>query len=150
MLGGDYNVQRTMLKVPPAARLAWGVFLVVLLLMQSACAQKFQVRDREDGWTQRGTASWYGKKFHGRQTASGEIYNMNKLTAAHPSLPFGTVVRVTSLTNGRSVIVRINDRGPSTGGRIIDLSYAAAKEIGMIQAGLMKVEVEVLETPRRY
>ncbi len=121
--------------------------LAGILLSLSACAQRFSVRPRDTGWTQRGTASWYGKKFHGRKTASGEIYDMNKLTAAHPSLPFGTVVRITGLRNDKSTVVRINDRGPSIRGRIIDLSYAAAKQIDMIQAGLMEVEVEILKTP---
>ena len=119
-----------------------GVFLLVC-----ACAPRFTVRPRQTGWTQQGTASWYGKKFHGRKTASGEIYDMNKLTAAHPSLPFGTVVRVTGLKNGKSTVVRINDRGPWIRGRIIDLSYAAAEQIDMIQAGLLEVEIEVLKTP---
>jgi rare lipoprotein A len=84
---------------------------------------------------QRGIASWYGHRFHGRKTASGEVYDMNALTAAHPSLPFGTIVRVQSLVNGRSVDVRINDRGPHIRQRVIDLSRAAAKALGLIDAG---------------
>jgi rare lipoprotein A len=84
----------------------------------------------------RGQASWYGGKFHGRRTASGERFDMNALTAAHPKLPFGTRVRVRNPRNGREVVVRINDRGPFTGGRIIDLSRAAAEAIGLIQAGV--------------
>ncbi|MCZ7585791.1 MAG: septal ring lytic transglycosylase RlpA family protein [Deltaproteobacteria bacterium] len=115
--------------------------------LSAACSQKFTVRERPEGWSQRGIASWYGEAFQGRRTASGEIFDMYKLTAAHPSLPFGTVVRVTSRVNGRTTIVRINDRGPSTRGRIIDLSYAAAKQLDMIRAGLMEVEVEVVRTP---
>jgi rare lipoprotein A len=81
-----------------------------------------------------GQASWYGPGFHGRRTASGETFNQNDLTAAHPSLPFGTRVRVTR--NGISVVVRINDRGPHTGGRIIDLSAAAASRIGLRTVGI--------------
>jgi rare lipoprotein A len=92
-----------------------------------------------------GMASYYARKFHGRKTASGERFDMHKLTAAHRTLPFGTRVRVTNLRNGRSATVRINDRGPYTRGRIIDLSYAAAKEIGLIEAGTAKVKVEVLQ-----
>lgn len=88
---------------------------------------------------QRGKASYYGKKFHGRTTANGEKYNMNGLTAAHPSLPFGTKVTVKNAYNGKSVTVRINDRGPFIGGRVIDLSVAAAKKIGMIQSGVVPV-----------
>ena len=91
-----------------------------------------------------GIASWYGPKFHGRKTASGEKFNMYKLTAAHNFLPFGTIVRVVNLANGRSVIVRINDRGPFKKGRIIDLSYAAAKRIGIISKGTEKVKIEVI------
>lgn len=94
--------------------------------------------------TANGTASWYGGKFHGRRTANGETYNMHALTAAHPSLPFGTEVVVTNQNNGRTVVVRINDRGPFTGGRIIDLSHKAASQIGMINSGTARVTIEVL------
>ncbi len=92
----------------------------------------------------RGRASWYGRRFHGRRTASGETFNAYSHTAAHRSLPFGTRVRVTNLNNGRSVVVRINDRGPYSGGRIIDLSRAAAEAIGMLRTGTAPVRVEVL------
>jgi peptidoglycan lytic transglycosylase len=95
-----------------------------------------------------GLASWYGAKHHGRRTASGERFDQKALTAAHPTLPWGSIVRVTSLVNGKSVDVRVNDRGPFIKGRIIDLSRAAARALGM--AGLMQVQLEVLtpiETP---
>lgn len=92
----------------------------------------------------RGIASWYGKKFHGKPTASGEIFDLNDLTAAHPSLPLGTYVKVTSLRNGRSIVVKVNDRGPFGQSRIIDLSYAAAYRLGLHKAGLAPVEVQVL------
>lgn len=95
-------------------------------------------------WGYDGMASWYGAGFHGNRTASGERYNQYDLTAAHRSLPFGTWVRVTNLNNGRSVVVRINDRGPFVGGRVIDLSAAAAQTIGMINSGVAPVSVEVL------
>ena len=95
--------------------------------------------------TQTGRASWYGQAHHGRKTASGEIYDMTQLTAAHRTLPLGTRVRVTNVGNGRSVVVRINDRGPFIDGRIIDLSQAAAREIGAIGAGVVSVQLEVLE-----
>ena len=91
-----------------------------------------------------GQASWYGGKFHGRLTASGEVFNQNAFTAAHRYLPFGTRVQVTNLNNGRSVIVRINDRGPFAKGRIIDLSAAAARAVGLITSGVAPVRVSVL------
>ncbi|AFY68996.1 rare lipoprotein A [Thalassoporum mexicanum PCC 7367] len=94
--------------------------------------------------TDTGMASWYGPGFNGRQSASGEIFNQNALTAAHRTLPFGTKVKVTNVHNGQSVVVRINDRGPFSGGRIIDLSKAAAGAIGLIRSGVAPVKVEVL------
>jgi rare lipoprotein A len=98
----------------------------------------------ESGTTQTGIASWYGPGFHGRRTSSGEIYNQFDLTAAHQTLPHGTRVRVTNLTNGRTVQVRINDRGPFVDDRIIDLSYAAARQIDMIGPGTAPVRMEVV------
>ena len=92
----------------------------------------------------KGMASWYGPGFHGRLTANGERYNQNGLTAAHKSLPFGTQVRVTNLHNGRSVIVRINDRGPYIHGRVIDLSKGAANVIGLLNSGVAPVQLEIL------
>jgi rare lipoprotein A len=91
---------------------------------------------------QRGTASWYGKRFHGGSTASGERYDMYKMSAAHPVLPIPSYARVTNLANGRSVVVRVNDRGPFHDGRIIDLSYAAAYKLGYVAAGSARVLVE--------
>jgi rare lipoprotein A len=92
-----------------------------------------------------GVASYYGFKYQGRPTASGETFDMHQLTAAHPSYPFGTRVKVTSLANNRSVIVRVNDRGPFVKGRIIDLSEGAAQELDMIQSGLAEVKLEILD-----
>jgi len=94
--------------------------------------------------TYSGRASWYGSQFHGRKTASGERFNMNAMTAAHRSLPFGTRVRVTNKRNGRSVVVRINDRGPFSGGRILDVSKAAANRLGLIATGTAPVTLQVL------
>jgi rare lipoprotein A len=91
-----------------------------------------------------GVASWYGGKFHGRKTANGERYDMHKLTAAHKTLPFGTKVRVTNSRNGKSVVVRINDRGPFVGSRVIDLSRGAASAVGMIDTGVARVKLEIL------
>jgi len=96
-----------------------------------------------------GIASWYGPGFHGRRTASGEIYDMYAMTAAHRTLPFGTIVKVVDLETGRSVVVRINDRGPFIEGRIIDLSYAAAVELGMVEKGLARVGLKIVRRPKR-
>lgn len=99
--------------------------------------------------TERGEASYYADKFNGRKTASGEVFDNSKFTAAHNSLPFNTIVRVTNLGNGKTTEVRINDRGPSTKGRIIDLSKAAAIEINMLAAGTARVEIEVIEADEK-
>jgi rare lipoprotein A len=93
---------------------------------------------------ERGLASWYGKRYHGRKTTSGETYDMYAMTAAHPTLPIPSYARVTGVANGRSVVVRINDRGPFLRGRVIDLSYAAAQRLGIIQAGSGDVEVDAI------
>ena len=95
-------------------------------------------------YTEKGKASWYGKKYHGRTTANGERYDMYAMTAAHRRLPFGSVVRVTNLDNGKSVEVRINDRGPFVKGRIIDLSYTAARKLDMIGPGVVPVKIKVI------
>jgi rare lipoprotein A len=96
------------------------------------------------GYTEEGNASWYGNPFHGRRASNGEVYDMNKLTAAHRTLPFETMVRVTNLNNGKSTTVRITDRGPFVDNRIIDLSQAAAREIESIGPGIVPVRIEVL------
>lgn len=113
------------------------VSIIVLSILAASCAKRrvmLPVVKRE-----KGIASWYGPKFHGKKTASGERYNQKDLTAAHKELPFGTMVKVINLDNMRSIIVRINDRGPFTRGRIIDLSRSAAKEIDMIASGTANV-----------
>ena len=98
------------------------------------------------GYDRVGEASWYGKRYHGRTTANGESFDMNALTAAHKRLPFGTLVRVTNLANKRSLVVRINDRGPYAGGRIIDLSKRAASILGFQNRGVAKVRVQLVRT----
>jgi rare lipoprotein A len=105
---------------------------------------RYSVMDTSIGYNERGVASWYGKKFHGRDTSSGERYDMYAMTAAHKTLPLPTIARVTNLNNGKSVIVRINDRGPFVKNRIIDMSYAAAIELDMTGAGTAMVQVEAL------
>jgi rare lipoprotein A len=96
------------------------------------------------GIKDRGIASWYGEQFHGKQAANGEIFDMRALTAAHRTLPLGSIVRVVNLTNGKHVRVRINDRGPYVNGRILDLSQAAADRLGMMQHGLSVIQLEVI------
>lgn len=99
-------------------------------------------------FSQTGVASWYGRQFHGRKTASGEVFDMNALTAAHRTLPLNCYVRVTNEKNGKSVIVKINDRGPFHGNRVLDLSYGAAKKLGIVDAGSAKVKIERVESPQ--
>lgn len=98
------------------------------------------------GFKQRGTASWYGNKFHGRYTSNGEIYDVYAMTAAHKTLPIPVYVRVTNLDNGRQAVVRVNDRGPFRQDRIIDLSYSAAVKLGFAESGTAAVEIEVIDT----
>ncbi|RKZ01437.1 MAG: septal ring lytic transglycosylase RlpA family lipoprotein [Candidatus Hydrothermota bacterium] len=119
------------------------IFLISALIFLASCAPGGHQ------WVEYGIASWYGPGFHGRRTASGEVFDMYKLTAAHNHLPFGTIVEVTNLENGKKVTVRINDRGPHKRGRIIDLSYRAAQKIGLIGPGLARVRVRVLKWGKR-
>jgi rare lipoprotein A len=107
-----------------------------------AMGRKYVPLTRVGVYTQRGTASWYGKRFHGNPTSSGEKYDMYKMTAAHPILPIPSYARVTNLANRRSVVVRINDRGPFHAGRAIDVSYAAAHKLGFVGHGSAQVEIE--------
>lgn len=109
----------------------------------------YRVMDDATGYVERGIASWYGRKFHGHRTASGEIYNMYAMTAAHTRLPLPTYVEVTNLRNGRKVVVRVNDRGPFHPNRLIDLSWAAAKKLGITETGTGLVEVRAID-PRTW
>jgi rare lipoprotein A len=123
--------------------------LLAIAIALAACGSSKQPEKKKrvavaPSGVQTGKASWYGGKFHNGPTASGETYNKRSMTAAHRSLPFGTRVRVTNLKNGRSVIVRINNRGPYSKGRIIDLSEAAAEKLDMIEAGVVPVRLERL------
>ena len=119
--------------------------LTLALLFFLSCSANAQNKIK----TQVGMGSWYGKKFHGRSTASGEKYNMYEYTAAHRTLPFNTIVEVTNLKNNRKVKVRINDRGPYAKKRIIDLSYLAAKKLGYIAEGVTKLKIKVLYRQKR-
>ena len=114
--------------------------LLKLTASRDAAVQPPQVRS-----TSEGEASWYGPGFFGNLTANGEIYRPGTMTAAHRTLPFGTRVRVTNLWNGRSAVVRINDRGPYVGQRVIDLGHGAAEELGMFHSGIAQVKLEVLQ-----
>ncbi|NVK22137.1 MAG: septal ring lytic transglycosylase RlpA family protein [Kangiellaceae bacterium] len=107
----------------------------------------YHVLDSGNGYIDVGVASWYGKKFHGRRTSSGEIYDMYQYTAAHKTLPLPSYARVTNIDNGESVVVKINDRGPFVKNRLIDLSYAAANKLGYDKRGTARVEVQVLASP---
>jgi len=133
-------------------QIAGVVLFCVALLGSTACAKKKHARVTVPAAaptlsSETGIASWYGYPYHGRHAANGEIYDMEKLTAAHRTLPFGTWVRVTNLTNNKTVDVRITDRGPFIDGRIIDLSKAAAREIDMIGPGLASVRVDIISAP---
>lgn len=122
--------------------------LAAALVSSSGCARKKRAPGAPPapvpGWTETGAASWYGYPYHGRRAANGEVYDMEQLTAAHRTLPFGALVLVTNLSNRRSVTVRITDRGPFVEGRIIDLSRAAARQIGLIGPGTAPVRIEFL------
>ena len=123
---------------------------LLLAVAVAGCASPTPVRtmmpvpSSSTPFTETGRASWYGEAHHGRRTANGERFDMHALTAAHPSLPFGTRLRVVNLDNDREVEVRVNDRGPSVAGRILDLSYAAARTLRAIEAGIIRVRLTVL------
>ena len=122
---------------------------MLLLGVGAACAMlPGATKNYHSGYIEKGVASWYGEPFHGRATASGEIYDMYGMTAAHRTLPLGTHVRVTNLQNGRVIQLKVNDRGPFVRGRILDLSYGAAKRLDTVEAGTVRVEIEVLDLPR--
>ncbi len=143
---------------PPVPVPSVPVIIIFSLFLLAACGPRYIVRERripppetkierrESRGVQQGIASWYGADFHGKQTSSGEIYDMYQLTCAHNTLPLGTMVMVTNLENGKSVELKVNDRGPFVKGRIIDLSYAAARMLDMHEQGTAPVRVEVIGT----
>ncbi|HFE37446.1 MAG TPA: septal ring lytic transglycosylase RlpA family protein [Gammaproteobacteria bacterium] len=108
--------------------------------------QTYYTLTSSKGFTQRGDASWYGVKFHGKRTSSGETYDMYRMTAAHKTLPLPTYVKVTNLDNGKQIVVKVNDRGPFHTGRIIDLSYVAALKLDIVKNGTGRVEIETIDT----
>jgi rare lipoprotein A len=140
----DHRIARMGAK-PSLAALAALAALALGLPGGNALAEIAAATGRGDYSVQEGVVSWYGAQFHDRKTASGERFNSGAFTMAHPKLPFGTMVRVTNLRNGRSVVVRVNDRGPFVGKRIADLSQAAASEIGMMHKGVARARIEVLD-----
>ncbi len=125
------------------------LFPLCVLLYLSSCASAPPALVQPPA-TDYVVASWYGSKFHGRPTASGERYNMYDFTCAHKQFPFGTRLRVTNVSNNRSVLVKVNDRGPFIAGRDIDLSYAAARQIGLVKAGVGRVKIQYLGRDMRY
>jgi rare lipoprotein A len=153
--------------VPIQRRAANGALLSVLML--AACAsstaaaephaptvkppsyevfgKRYQVRASSDGYRERGVASWYGRPFHGRPTSSGEMYDMHEMTAAHTTLPLPTWVEVTNLSNGKRIVVKVNDRGPFVADRVIDLSYAAANALDIVRSGTARVEIHAVAEP---
>jgi rare lipoprotein A len=129
----------TLTRYPLCAAAALIAAFAILAAPQTASANELHKKKVITG-----AASWYGPGFHGRRTANGERYDMHKLTAAHKTLPFGTRVRVTNAKTGQSVVVRINDRGPFVGRRVIDLSKGAANAVGLIRFGVAPVQLEIL------
>jgi rare lipoprotein A len=109
--------------------------------------KKYYVMESGEGYHEKGVASWYGSKFHGRRTSSGEPYDMHLATAAHKTLPLPSYAEVTNLDNGRTVVVKINDRGPFKNGRLIDMSYGAALRLDMVSSGTARVDLRVIESP---
>ncbi len=142
----------------------WPTVLLLLLLAASACRSDWlhrrpltagppltaQAGRLRPGFYQEGTASWYGHPFHGCPTASGELYNMYGLSAAHKELPLGTRIRVTNLENGRRVVVVVNDRGPFVKNRVLDLSFGAARRLGLVGPGTARVRIDILELPQSF
>lgn len=114
------------------------IFCFAFLILSDASAQELR---------QYGNASWYGSSFHGRKTASGESYDMHEFTGAHKDLPFGTLIKVRNLRNGKEVVVRVNDRGPYVKSRIVDLSRAAASVLGIVSRGTARVSIQVISFP---
>lgn len=125
-------------------RIINSLYLAVLLLVMAGCSSGPISTSDASGFEQSGEASYYAMKYQGRQTANGELFDQKAMTAAHKRLPFGAKVKVTNIANGKSVVVRINDRGPFVSGRIIDLSKSAFQRIGNTNLGLIDVEIEVL------
>ncbi|MFA0508544.1 MULTISPECIES: septal ring lytic transglycosylase RlpA family protein [unclassified Vibrio] len=131
------------------------IFTALILMILAGCTSTSAVgssktKEYAKSHALVGVASWYGDKFHGKLTASGETYNKNAYTAAHKTLPFGTIVRVTNTANNKSVDVKINDRGPYVKGRVIDLSHKAFSQIGDVKKGVVKVKIEIIDDSNTF
>ena len=131
------------------------IFTALVLMILAGCTSTSAVgssktKDYAKSHILIGQASWYGNKFHGKLTASGETYNMNAYTSAHRTLPFGTIVRVTNTANNKSVDVKVNDRGPHVKGRVIDLSYKAFTQIGNVKEGTIPVKIEIIDDSNTF
>ncbi|PMH44903.1 hypothetical protein BCU68_11700 [Vibrio sp. 10N.286.49.B3] len=131
------------------------IFTALTLTLLMGCSSTSAIdtnktRSYAKSHTLAGQASWYGKQYHGKLTASGERYNMNAYTAAHKTLPFGTIVKVTNTANKKSVNVKINDRGPFVKGRVIDLSHKSFKQIASIKQGLQPVKIEIIDDSNTF
>lgn len=138
----NMKIRRHLTRILILGLIGLGLSLSALPL---SAKEKLSQKSQTQAKAMTGMASYYGKKFHGRRTANGETFNNNALTAAHKTLPFGTKVKVTHLRNRKSVVVRINDRGPFIRGRVIDLSVAAAKKIGLTRTGVARVKLELIK-----
>jgi len=136
--GADLRVARL------ASAFAVVATAAVLLMPTHATSTRRPAFEGAPAWTQSGRVSWYGPGFHGRRTASGEIFDTNALTMAHRTLPLGSRVRVTNLANGRSIVLRVNERGPYVRGRIGDLSHAAATRLGFVEGGVVRARIELI------
>jgi rare lipoprotein A (peptidoglycan hydrolase) len=142
--GGDRDLVPAFRRTRPSPHALFLLSLVTLLVAaDGGCAARRVPTATEGPWE--GNASWYGVEFHGRRAADGSRFNMYELTAAHRTLPFGTRLRVTNLRNGRTVKVTVTDRGPFVEGRIIDLSFAAAQQLGMVGGGVTPVRLELID-----
>ena len=131
------------------------IFTALILMILAGCTSTSAVggsktKDYAKSHALSGQASWYGDKFHGKLTASGETYNKNAYTAAHKTLPFGTIVRVTNTANNKSVDVKINDRGPYVKGRVIDLSHKAFSQVGDVKKGVAPVKIEIIDDSNTF
>ena len=140
----DDPVDHTPAGRPLASLIVAVAFAAVLLAVPATQTDVPSQADAAPTWTQNGKVSWYGPGFHGRRTANGEIFDTNEMTMAHRSLAFGSKVRVTNLDHGRSTVVRVNDRGPYVGGRIADLSHAAASRLGFVEDGVVRARIELI------
>ena len=144
LLVSGCSQKRMQVKSPGATKYTSAARQRATMRSYSVMGKRYRPTYVEVGQVMRGISSWYGPNFHGKRTSNGEVYNMHARTAAHKTWPMDTMVRVRNLQNGKSTVVRINDRGPFVKGRIIDCSYAAGKEIGLDKTGIAKVSLEVL------